>query len=322
MQRTSSVYWLAIAAVFCSMCAGCSTEPSSVAFGSSHPIGRWPAEPLTAEPAGSAGEAGGTATMAGSSTAGVGAQSAGVTAPRGSDAGDGGNGSANRGGSGGASGNGSAAGRGGSGVMAGASGGAGAGDMAGAAGSGGMAGAAGNGGASGGNDNEMAPWGLDVTTLVQHPGSKEGGADGSSYGPDNVGAIWIQDGAGNLVKTLQLWGYLRTYRLTKYKHLIGVSGALDKAQGPYNVKPAPAVPVDVKATASLRMPANHHHVIWDLKDRDANGVSGKYTLWVEVADSETQPSESYTLEFDTSARPQTLTPPDVTFYTDVKLQLR
>jgi len=126
---------------------------------------------------------------------------------------------------------------------------------------------------------------------------------GGRYQPKNVGAIWIEDSAGTLVKSLKVWAGIRRIWLTRYGSVLGFG------------------PVDVMASATL---SSHktHHVTWDLKNADGMAVApGKYTLMMEVTDSDA-PGRSNMIPFDTSTGAQTMMPPNAPSFTTMSLQLQ
>jgi hypothetical protein len=128
-------------------------------------------------------------------------------------------------------------------------------------------------------------------------------AQGGRYAPRNIGAIWIQNDAGQFVKTLKLWSRIRQRYLSKYN--AARSG----------------MTIDVTTSATL---SSHmlHHVAWDLKDRNGQSVEpGKYTLFIEVTDKDA-PGALEQLEFDTSHGAQTVEPEDASYYEMQKLVLR
>jgi hypothetical protein len=162
-----------------------------------------------------------------------------------------------------------------------------------AAGSGGAG--AGTSGAAGSSDAGGAVTTLtfDVTTA----------AVGGRYKPKNIGAVWIQNDSGKLVKSLEVWAGVRRRWLTRY---VGVlSGAT----------------VDVTASATL---SNHraHHATWNLKDKSGAPVPpGKYTLVMELTDGD-MTGRFNSIEFDTSAGPQSLSPTDAPSFTTMQLELK
>jgi hypothetical protein len=174
---------------------------------------------------------------------------------------------------------------GGTGIVAAVSGGA-----TGAAGSGGATGAAGSGGAPA---TTPALLSFDVTTSPV----------GGRYQPKNIGAIWIQDANGKLVKSLEVWAGIRRRYLTHYNSALS------------------GVAVDVTASATL---SSHktHHASWNLKDRNGAAVApGKYTLVIELTDGD-MTGRSDSVDFDMSAGAQTLTPANAPSFGSMKLQMQ
>jgi hypothetical protein len=165
---------------------------------------------------------------------------------------------------------------------------------AGRMGAAGATGAAGMGGAAGATSSGgLATLAFDVTTASQ----------GGRYQPKNIGAIWVQDATGRFMKSLEVWAGIRSRYLTKYSAARG------------------GMAVDVTASATL---SGHraHHATWNMKDRSgAAAAPGKYTLFVELTDADV--TGKYTsVDFDTSLGPQTVNPPDASYYTNMKLQLQ
>jgi hypothetical protein len=125
---------------------------------------------------------------------------------------------------------------------------------------------------------------------------------GYQYAPRNVGAIWVQDQNGKLIKSLEVWAATRRRYLTRYASAL--AGAA----------------VDVTASATL---SSHraHHATWDLKDKTGVSVApGTYTLVMELTDGD-QTGRTSSVSFDTSA-PATTTPADAPSFASMKLQLK
>ena len=126
---------------------------------------------------------------------------------------------------------------------------------------------------------------------------------GNRYQPKNIGAIWVQDASGKLVKSLEVWAGIRRRHLTKY--VSALSGGS----------------VDAMSSATL---SSHktHHATWNLKDRSgAAAAPGKYTLVMELTDGDTT-GRFNTVEFDTSKGPTSLSPKDAPSFSAMKLQLQ
>lgn len=126
---------------------------------------------------------------------------------------------------------------------------------------------------------------------------------GYNYQPRNIGAIWIEDSAGQLVKSLEVWAKTRRRYLTRYQSALSGSS------------------VDVTASATLQSHRTHH-VSWDLKDKNGATVPpGVYSLVLELTDGN-QTGRTTGVEFDTSAGPMTVEPPDAPSFAQMSLQLQ
>ncbi|HKU44304.1 MAG TPA: DUF2271 domain-containing protein, partial [Polyangiales bacterium] len=128
-------------------------------------------------------------------------------------------------------------------------------------------------------------------------------SQGGRYQPRNIGAIWIADASGKLVKTLQVWARIRQRYLFKY-----------------NAARA-SMPVDVTASATL---TSHqvHRVSWDLKDRSGAAVApGQYSVQIEVTDKDAAGATAQ-FPFDLTLGPTVLMPTSSPGYTQIKLQLQ
>jgi hypothetical protein len=126
---------------------------------------------------------------------------------------------------------------------------------------------------------------------------------GGRYAPKNVGAVWVTDSSGKLVKSLEVWARIRLRYLLNYASARG------------SARP------DVTATATL---TNHkaHMASWDLKGSTGSAVPpGKYTLHAEVTDSHMD-GKTITVPFDTSAGPTTIDAPASPGFKSLKLTLQ
>lgn len=86
------------------------------------------------------------------------------------------------------------------------------------------------------------------------------------YAPDNVGAVWVIDGGGAFVKTLEVWGTKRLQYVEKWKSESGGST------------------VDA-VTGATRSSHGSHEVVWDLKGLDGQVVAdGPYQVVVEFTE--------------------------------------
>ena len=126
---------------------------------------------------------------------------------------------------------------------------------------------------------------------------------GGKYQPKNVGAIWVADASGKLVKTLEVWAATRVRYLSAYnKTRAGMS---------------------VDATSRATLP-NHrvHRVTWDLTDRSGAPVpKGEYTLSLELTDADAA-GKTTSIDFDTGGSASTRMPPDSACFTEMRLELK
>jgi hypothetical protein len=126
---------------------------------------------------------------------------------------------------------------------------------------------------------------------------------GGRYRPKNIGAVWVADSSGKLVKSLEVWARLRLRYLNKY------------AEARAGARP------DVTATATL---TSHkaHTASWDLKDKaGASVMPGMYTLHVEITDADA-PGKHVMIPFDLSAGTTLIAPPDSTGFVGMQLELK
>jgi hypothetical protein len=128
-------------------------------------------------------------------------------------------------------------------------------------------------------------------------------AVGGRYQPKNIGAIWIEDDGGAVIKTLEVWAK------TRRRYLTGYLGAM--AGGT----------VDVTASATLSRHQTHT-VTWDLKDKAGNVVMpGAYRLRMELTDRDSA-GRSHVVDFDTRQGAMTLTPPDAPSFGALQIALQ
>lgn len=91
-------------------------------------------------------------------------------------------------------------------------------------------------------------------------------AVGGKFAPRNVGAIWVQDGSGQFVKTLERWG------TTRAKWLVTWGAASDG-----NVVDA--------ITGPTKLAHETHDVTWNLTDAAGCPVAaGDHAMWLELTD--------------------------------------
>jgi hypothetical protein len=164
-----------------------------------------------------------------------------------------------------------------------------------------QAGSAGAAAPSGGSETEQD--GTETASVSKLEFSYSTESLGGRYSPKNVGAIWVTDSSGKLVKSLEVWARVRLRYLTSY------------ATARAGARP------DVTATATL---ANHkaHTASWDLKDSSGAAVPpGKYTLNAELTDTHSA-GKTIAVPFDTTAGAMTIDPPDSPGFTGMKIVLQ
>lgn len=132
---------------------------------------------------------------------------------------------------------------------------------------------------------------LDFTTADQ----------GGKYSPANIGAVWVTDGSGRWVRTLEYWAFIRAKYLSKY-NAAGAGLATDAISG---------------ATFAVHLA---HHRVWDLKDSTGAVVpDGPYTIFIEVTDREDAPGAWTQIPFMKGPTGQVITPPDEAAFTNIKV---
>ena len=133
---------------------------------------------------------------------------------------------------------------------------------------------------------------LDFTSVDQN----------GKYAPKNIGAVWITDGGGRFIRTIEFWAFIRAVYLSKF----GAAGA-------------GFAPVDAISSATL---PNHiaHHRMWNLADAAGATVpDGAYTITIEVTDQETQPGAWMQIPFMKGPTGQIITPPDEMYFKSIKV---
>jgi MYXO-CTERM domain-containing protein len=95
---------------------------------------------------------------------------------------------------------------------------------------------------------------------------------GGNYAPNNVVALWIQNGAGAHQRTVGVWSAVRTQYLISYRAAAGVNDANN-------------LPADAVSGASRSNHQGNLVALWNLKDKAGNVVpDGTYTIRLELAD--------------------------------------
>ena len=122
------------------------------------------------------------------------------------------------------------------------------------------------------------------------------------YEPENCGALWIEDMAGNYIATPAIWARIRTRPLYFYQ---AVRCQADKP--------------DVVTSATLDR-HQAHSVTWDGKDLQGIVVpDGMYVLNIEVTEDEADVGRRSKYMFMKGASPETLMPPDTECVRGLKL---
>jgi hypothetical protein len=122
------------------------------------------------------------------------------------------------------------------------------------------------------------------------------------YHPENCGAIWIEDAAGNYIATPAIWARIRTRPLFFYQ---AVRCQQDKP--------------DAVTSATLETHKSHS-VTWDGKDLlDRVVPDGMYVLNIEVTEDEADAGQRTKYPFMKGAAPETLMPADTTSVKGLKL---
>ena len=135
---------------------------------------------------------------------------------------------------------------------------------------------------------------------------------GGRYAPQNVGAVWIETGAGMFVKTLERWGNIRASHLTRWNKASGGWGSIF---GGGNT----ADQMDAVSRATLRS-HGAHHVTWDMKDPTGKVVpDGSYKLLIEVTEDNSRPGAVAEIPFEKAPAPQTAMPADKPPYAGLML---
>jgi MYXO-CTERM domain-containing protein len=128
---------------------------------------------------------------------------------------------------------------------------------------------------------------------------------GQHWGPANVGAVWIEDAAGAYIKTIERWAAIRARSLYHWSDHACISKW-----------PEP----DAVSSATMPNTQKPHHSTWSGKDLNGKVVpDGKYTLFIEVTETETNYGPMVTYEFEKGTMAQMLEPPDKPPHTGLKI---
>lgn len=187
---------------------------------------------------------------------------------------------------------------------AGGAAGAAAGGAAGMAAGGGAAGLGGSGAGGGGGTGNATSSGactlhFDFTTVTYK----------GKYSPKNIGAVWVADGTGKFVKSLNVWASKRASNLLKW----------NAASGGNKVDAITA------ATATAHSPRS---VEWDCTDLSNQIVpDGPYKLMLEFTEEDSAkfiwpPGPSASVNFVKGAGPVSVSPPNLANYVSMKLTVK
>lgn len=127
-------------------------------------------------------------------------------------------------------------------------------------------------------------------------------ANGGRYAPRNIGAIWIEDGTGQFVRTLEVWANTRRRYLSRWK-ASSASNTVDAVTG---------------ATKSSHVT---HDQTWMLDAQErCMFTAGAYKVRIEHTDFN---GNGPLLEVPfTMGTPATITPADQTTFHDVLVELQ
>lgn len=115
------------------------------------------------------------------------------------------------------------------------------------------------------------------------------------YAPRNVGAVWIENGSNQFVKTLELWAAKRSKYLTKWK----------------SASAGNVVDAVTSATKSSHITHTDH---WDGTDVNGNVVpDGPYHVYIEFTEYD-GPGKWTQIDFEKSSTPVDLSPPDEQYF--------
>ena len=135
---------------------------------------------------------------------------------------------------------------------------------------------------------DITPVRIDVTTV----------SSAGEFAPRNSGAIWVETGAGEFVRTLKLWADKRK------RHLIAWNQASMGSS------------VDAMTSATLKA-HTRHELTWDGTDLDGIPVApGRYRLRVEAAENNGA-GPAIVLDFELGAGPFALHPTDLPGFTAI-----
>jgi hypothetical protein len=155
-----------------------------------------------------------------------------------------------------------------------------------------------------------APLPIDLFTLDAGPDAPGCGADpsplsalhitvrttapGGRFKPRNVGAVWIEDGAGAFVKTVERWGVTRAKYLARFNQ-VSDGNVADAITGPTLLAHRThELTWNLADLAGCEVPAGDYAVLFEVVDKSGVGpwfavpfVKGSDTLLLTPADEPT-----------------------------------
>jgi hypothetical protein len=153
-----------------------------------------------------------------------------------------------------------------------------------------------------------APAGAQGTLTIDFKSVTSGG----NYAPRNVGAVWVETGAGMFVKTIERWAGIRANHLTAWN---AASGGWGSIFGGGNT----ADMMDAVSRATLRS-HEMHHAMWNMKDSTGKVVAdGMYNLVIECTEDNRRAAPVAKVAFMKGPAPQMVTAPDKSPYTSLVL---
>ncbi|HKU38284.1 MAG TPA: hypothetical protein VJR89_09055 [Polyangiales bacterium] len=133
---------------------------------------------------------------------------------------------------------------------------------------------------------------------------------GGTYMPKNCGAAWIEDSMGQYVRTVEMWAAERAQSITMwYPRACHMDATVTSP--------------DVITSGTLDKHQTHSRK-WDGKDfRGAVAPDGKYTLWLQVTESEFVPEGPYIMiPFEKGAAAWEAMPTPIPGFTEIKLSYK
>ena len=134
-----------------------------------------------------------------------------------------------------------------------------------------------------------------------------------TYAPRNVGAVWIETGAGMFVKTLERWAGIRANHLTRWNSASGGWGSIFGGGNTADM-------MDAVSRATLRS-HEMHHVMWNMKDSTGKLIAdGMYNVVIECTESSFGSGPNASVPFMKGPTPQMNTAPDKAPYSGFSLK--